>query len=283
MLRRVIALALQLLELFRQWRLVLLERLDLTSQCRSLAGFVDSGADGGGERGPDNGFLECGHGDGLGDGCGGRGGGRCSRKNRSGNRRSQSGRSSLDGVSGKSNAQSGGARRDATVCQQRVQFLQRPVHSHPRGIFRGSQRFAHRAEIALLEVAQQNRGAVPASELGNGFIEDGGNLSQAGAGVVPQRVHFHGLAFPGLTAPLAAHGPGGNMIRALMQPPAQHHPSGKRAALARQGDKDRLRHVLGQLCIPADQAERHRIDEVDVARDQFAKGRFGTGPGVFGE
>ena len=96
-----------------------------------------------------------------------------------------------------------------------------------------------------------------------------------------QGVHFHGFAFARLTAALAAQGLGGDVIGVLMQPSAQHDSSSQRAALPRQADEDHLRHVLCQLCIPAHQAQRRRMDKVDVARDQFPEGRFRAGYSVF--
>ena len=59
---------LQLPDLFHQRRLLLLERLDLVLQLRSLVSFKNSGSDGGDERRSNDGFLQRGHGDGL--GCG---------------------------------------------------------------------------------------------------------------------------------------------------------------------------------------------------------------------
>ena len=56
--RRVVTLALPLLDLFGQWRLLLLERLILFAQLRGLAGFVNSRASENGERGSDESFLE---------------------------------------------------------------------------------------------------------------------------------------------------------------------------------------------------------------------------------
>jgi len=49
--------------------LLLLERLDLAAQSRSLARFVDSCADGSGEGCSNDCFLQCSHGDGFDGGC----------------------------------------------------------------------------------------------------------------------------------------------------------------------------------------------------------------------
>jgi hypothetical protein len=73
------------------------------------------------------------------------------------------------------------------------------------------------------------------------------------------------------------------VISMLVQPTAQHYSAGKRAPFFRQINEDHLRHILGQMCVLADQTSRRRIDKVDVARDQFPKGRFRPVRRVFRE
>ena len=67
-IRRVGKIALQLLDLFSHWHLLLLERLDLILQLSSLMRFVNSRSGNDRERGRDKSFLECGHGNGFGGG-----------------------------------------------------------------------------------------------------------------------------------------------------------------------------------------------------------------------
>ena len=67
----VVAFVSQSLNLSDPWRSLLLECLVLFTQAEVLARFVDTRADDGGERGPDDSFLHCGHGDGFGGGEGG--------------------------------------------------------------------------------------------------------------------------------------------------------------------------------------------------------------------
>jgi hypothetical protein len=43
-----------------------------------------------------------------------------------------------------------------------------------------------------------------------------------------------------------------------------------------QVQKNGLRNILGAMGISVDQAEGRRIDEIQVARDKFAKSRFGA-------
>ena len=46
-------------------------------------------------------------------------------------------------------------------------------------------------------------------------------------------------------------------------------------------NEDGLSHVLRQMDVTINQSDRGRIDEVEVARDQFAKRRLRAASGVF--
>src|SRR6266581_2722023 len=77
--RKAVALLGAVLELLGQRRLLLLKRLVLLTQLRNLSRFIDSSPYGGGKQPPDNGLLQCGHGNGCAGGndcCGGDGGSR---------------------------------------------------------------------------------------------------------------------------------------------------------------------------------------------------------------
>ena len=51
-------------------------------------------------------------------------------------------------------------------------------------------------------------------------------------------------------------------------------------ALVRQRHEHGLGHILRRFRIPADQPERSRIDQVNVAADEFPEGGFRPGPCV---
>ena len=103
---------------------------------------------------------------------------------------------------------------------------------------------ANRAEIALLEKAQQDGRAVVGAQLVDSLVQDGRNLGEVRLGVVLQRIHFNGLPFPELTTALAAQDRGGHVTSVPMQPTTKHHLAGKRASHAGQVCKHGLDHVL---------------------------------------
>ena len=162
-----------------------------------------------------------------------------------------------------------------------MKFFQGAVDAHARGVFIAAQGKAHGAEIALLEKPEQDRRAVFGAELGDGFIEQRRNLSQAGRGIVRLRIHLSCLVFTGFTAVLGAQGFAGDVEGVLVQPATEHNLAGKGAAFLSEANKNNLSDVLGQVRIAAHQTQRSGIDEIDVARDEFAKGGFRTVPHIF--
>ena len=66
----------------------------------------------------------------------------------------------------------------------------------------------------------------------------------------------------------------------LVQPATEHHVLRQRPRLGRQRHEHGLGHVLSRLRIPADQPEGGRIDQVEVAADEFPEGGFRAGPRV---
>ena len=68
-----------------------------------------------------------------------------------------------------------------------------------------------------------------------------------------------------------------------VQPSAQHGLAPKRSGPARQIGKDNLRNIVRQVGRTVHQARRRRINEVNVAGYQFAKGGFRAGPGIIRE
>jgi len=68
-----------------------------------------------------------------------------------------------------------------------------------------------------------------------------------------------------------------------MEPSTQLDILGKIFREASQVHKHRLGHVLRQMRVAASQPNRSGIDQAEVARDQFPKGRFRTAANVIGE
>src|SRR6185369_5212632 len=97
-----------------------------------------------------------------------------------------------------------------------LQFLQRPVHAHSRCVFIAAEGQTYGTEIALLEEAQENRGAIIGAELRDGFVEHRRNVAPVRLGMVVESVHFHRLAFAPLTPPFTADGFAGDMISMLV-------------------------------------------------------------------
>ena len=135
----------------------------------------------------------------------------------------------------------------------------------------------------LLEKSEQDRGAVLRSELVDRFVEDGRNLREVCHGVVLLYIHFDSLPFTELTTAIASHGFGGHKAGVTVQPSAQHDVFGKRASLACEVHEDGLGDVLREMRVAIDQPHCCRIDEVDVARDQFVEGRFRAVLNIIGE
>ena len=74
-----------------------------------------------------------------------------------------------------------------------------------------------------------------------------------------------------LTSALISHERSGNVPRAPMQPASKHDVLGKHPRQPRQIREYRLRDVLGPMGVAVDQPHGRRVDEVNVARNQFAK------------
>ena len=58
-----------------------------------------------------------------------------------------------------------------------------------------------------------------------------------------------------------------------MQPAPELDLTGERRRQARQIGEDRLGNILGQMGIALDEPDCRRIDQVQIAADQFAEGR----------
>jgi len=153
-------------------------------------------------------------------------------------------------------------------------LLQGARHTLLRRILAAAQRFTDRAQVVLLKKSEQDRGAVLRSELVDRFVEDGRNLREVCRGVVLLYIHFDSLPFTELTTAIASHGFGGHKAGVTVQPSAQHDVFGKRASLACEVHEDGLSDVLRLMRVAIDQSYRRRINQIDVARDQFVEGRF---------
>ena len=89
-------------------------------------------------------------------------------------------------------------------------------------------------------------------------------------------VHGDSLTFTVASATLRSYHLRGSVARGLVKPTCEHGPSRQRTSLARQIGENHLRHVLGEVGVASDLPHRGGVNQVDVPRDEFAEGRFGT-------
>ncbi len=63
-------------------------------------------------------------------------------------------------------------------------------------------------------------------------------------------------------------------MRGAIQPTGEHDSLSQGAGFARQIGEHHLCYVLGEMCIPRQLPHRRRVDEVDMARNEFAERSF---------
>src|ERR1039458_6852631 len=108
-----------------------------------------------------------------------------------------------------------------------MEFLQGTGNALTRSLLIAAQRLAHRREVALLEKAEQDGGAVFGPQLVDGFVQDRRNLCQVLFSVVLERIHFDCLPFTSLTTTLTTQGRRCHKNRVVMKPSAEHHVAGE--------------------------------------------------------
>jgi len=110
----------------------------------------------------------------------------------------------------------------------------------------------------------------------DGFVKNRGELLPLGITGCVKRIHFDGIPFACMAATLLTQHAGGYEARMPVQPSAKQHVRGERASFPGEIGEYGLRHILGQLRIAVDAAQRYGVDEVNVPGDEFAKSGFGT-------
>src|SRR2546429_5906560 len=93
--------------------------------------------------------------------------------------------------------------------------------------------------------------------------------------VVVQPVHFQTPPFTSLTAAFGPRRLRGDETGMAIEPATEADFPGQRARLARQRREDGLRDIFRQMSVTG-LPHGGGIDQVDVTRDQFAKGLLGT-------
>jgi hypothetical protein len=139
------------------------------------------------------------------------------------------------------------------------------LHSHPRGILTQPDACANLGEGAVFEMAQQHTHPVLFVERVHGVIRK----------AKPSPVWFRfdgleevcswcGLAFTVVAPMLSAADVGREKAGARVKPTGQRRVSCQAASLSGEVGEDRLGHVLGQVSIAVDLAQRRRIHKIHV-------------------
>ena len=134
------------------------------------------------------------------------------------------------------------------------------------------------AQGFVLEVAEQDGGAVGVVERVHGFVEEGFDVRPVGGGGV-HGVEFAGDLFAELAAGFAADDINGGAAGDLIEPRGEDGVGREAVRLAGEVGEGGLGDFLGELR-GADLAERGGKDEVEVAADDLGEGILGVLPGV---
>ena len=95
-------------------------------------------------------------------------------------------------------------------------------------------------------------------------------------------LHRSGLLFASAAADFGADNLGREVLRGAMKPTGEDWTFNKLAGLARQRDEDGLCDILGVMAVH-DHADRHRIDEINVAADDLGERRLCIAFDVFSQ
>ncbi len=257
--------------------------LDLLSQGRSFAGFVDSSTNGGGEGHGDKSFLQCGHSNGFGSSDGCRSDGSSDKGGTRQRCRETNGRG-LDGMGGDDNDKPVRANGDAAFGQDFAQPFDSAAHPLLRGIITHAQRETHGAEILVLKKPQQHRLPVGVVQFAHGLVKDGTDALPIRGCLGSGIKLFHNLSFVYLAAALIAQQTQPGVTCGAIKPTREGslcgQRGGQRPRFAGEVGKDALgdfARQLGRAHLPP----RSRINQVGVPGDDFAEGRFRLLPGVF--
>ena len=134
------------------------------------------------------------------------------------------------------------------------------------------------AEGFVLEVAEQDGGAVGLVERGHGFVEQRFDVRPVGGGGV-HGIHLGGDLFAQLAAGFAADDINGGAAGDLIEPRGEDGVGREAVRVAGEVGEGGLGDFLGELR-RADLPERGGMDEVEVAADEFGEGVLGVLAGV---
>ena len=152
--------------------------------------------------------------------------------------------------------------RDAILCESLAQLFHRAHDALLRRLFRHAERYADFAQAAAVHVAQKNRVAIRAAELGKRFIDDRGHLPP-GFISGTELLHIERLLFAPLPPEFRTGRPHSDKARGLEQPTRQHRAAAQGSGLAREKDEHGLGHILRQLRV-LDLPQRAGVDQPRV-------------------
>ena len=269
----------ELRDLISQRRLLLAKCLDLVAQARGLTRLVNPGSSDDGERGGDESFLKCGHGNGFGgDSSGGGGDSGFGQGGGSGNGSGESNGRGLDGIGGYDHDESARANGDAALSEEFAQALDGAADAFAGRVFGRAESLADFAQGFVLEVAEQDCRAVAVFERLHGFVEKGFDMGPVGGGGV-HGVEFLGDLFADLAPRLAADHINGCAAGNLIKPRGEHSVGREAVRLASEVGEGGLGDFLRQLR-GADLAERSGKDQINVAADDLGESILGVLPGI---
>lgn len=127
----------------------------------------------------------------------------------------------------------------------------------------------------MFNKAEEERIAVGLIEPLKGFVEQRTDLFPMRVVFGGDGIHGHGLLFAGAPPPLTAKDLAGGENGGAVQPAGEHDFFREGRGFARQVRENELGDVLGKLGIAIGLAERGRIDQCHVARNEFAEGCLG--------
>ena len=193
----------------------------------------------------------------------------------------QSDRRGLDGVGGDGGDQSAGADGDAAFGEEFAQAFDGAADALLRGVVAHAEGVADFAEGFVLEIAEQDGGAVGVVERVHGFVEQRFDVRPVGGGGVHgvQGVELGGDLFAQLAAGFAADDINGGAAGDLIEPRGEDGVGRRRCGVAGEVGEDGLGDFLGELR-GADLAKRGGIGEVHMALYEHGEGFFGFVPRI---
>ena len=223
--------------------------------------------------------MQCSHSNGFGGSAGCDGGKACSgKRSGAGNSDGQPNGGSLNGVCGDNDDQSAGGDGDAAFGEEFTQSFNGAADPLLRGIVGCADGLADFAQGFIFEVAEQDGRAISFVERVHGFIKQRFNVLPIFGGGV-DGIHFRGNLFTQLPAGFAADHINGLAARDLIKPRGYDGIRRELVRVAGELEEGGLGNFFRQLR-GADLPESGRMDQVEMAVDDFSEGVLGVSPGV---